>query len=136
MEGIRMNAQRALRNKIFLAVLDFLEDHYDYDFPRIDPDGSHTAEALELTQLIMDGVDPQGIWEDGYSSGAGDNYSGTSVGEIDSSTEEDRTPNPYEGTGREARQDGNINVERLRGMLRRATLYSKSIEYLSERDDL
>lgn len=76
-----MSAQRELRNKIFLEVLDFLEDHYDYDFPRIDPDGSHTAEALELTQIILGAVDAQEIWEDGYSSGAGDNYSGTPVGE-------------------------------------------------------
>ena len=76
-----MSAQRELRNKIFIEVLDFLEDHFDCDCPRIDPDGSHTAEALELTQLILGAVDAQEIWEDGYSSGAGDNYSGTPVGE-------------------------------------------------------
>lgn len=131
-----MNAQRALRNKIFLEVLDFLETHYDYDFPRIDPDGSHTAEALELTQAILGAVDARGIWEDGYSSGAGDNYSGTPVGEIDSSLWDERTPNPYESAGRDSRQNGYIDVKVLREGLRDATLYAKSIEYLSERDDL
>lgn len=131
-----MNANRELRDKVFIAVHDFLEDHYDYDFPRADPDGSHTAEALELTQIILGEVDAQDIWEDGYSSGAGDNYSGTLVGEIDSSLWDERTDNPYEDTGKETRQDGNIDVERLRDRLRSVTLYSKSIEYLSERDDL
>lgn len=127
-----MNANRELRQKIFIAVHDFLENHFDCDCPRIDPDGSQTAEALELTQIILGEVDPQEIWEDGYSSGAGDNYSGTPVGEIDPRLEEDRTPNPYEGTG----QDGYIDVEALRVRLRGATLYAKSIEYLSERNDL
>ena len=131
-----MNANRELRQKIFIAVHEFLEDHFDCDCPRIDPDGSQTAEALELTQIILGEVDPQEIWEDGYSSGAGDNYSGTTVGEIDPTLEEDRTSNPYEDTGRVSRQDGYIDVEALRVGLRGATLYAKSVEYLSERNDL
>lgn len=48
-----MNANRELRQKIFIAVHDFLEDNYDCDCSRIDPEGSHTAEALKLTQLIL-----------------------------------------------------------------------------------
>lgn len=124
-----MNANRALRRNVFAVVHDFLEDHYDCDCPRIDPEGSHTAEALELTHLILGIVDPQEIWEDGYSSGAGDNYSGTPVGEVDPTLDDDRSPNPYEGTG-------SIDVDRLRDRLRGVTLYAKSIEYLSERDDL
>ena len=90
-----MNANRELRHRVFAAVHDFLEDHYDYDFPRADPEGSHTAEALELTEIILGAVDAQSVWEDGYSSGAGDNYSGTPVGEIDPTLYGDRTPNPY-----------------------------------------
>ena len=121
-----MNANRALRNNVFMAVHDFLEDHYDCDCPRIDPDGSHTAEALELTHLILGIVDPQEIWEDGYSSGAGDNYSGTPVGEIDPSLEDEGTSNPYE----------DIDTDRLRAWLRDATVYAKSMEHLSEREDL
>ena len=124
-----MSANRALRNNVFVVVHDFLVDNYDCDCPRIDPDGSHTAEALELTQRILGAVDAQEIWEDGYSSGAGDNYSGTPVGEIDPTLDDDRTHNPYEGKG-------SIDTDRLRDSLRGATLYSKSIEYLSERDDL
>lgn len=131
-----MTTNRELRLNVFMAVHDFLEDHYDCDCPRIDPEGSHTAEALKLTHLILGVVDPQEIWEDGYSSGAGDNYSGTPVGEIDPTLECDRTHNPYEGTGRVSRQDGYIDVEGSRKGLRGATLYAKSIEYLSERDDL
>lgn len=95
-----MSANRELRHNVFEAVHDFLEDTYDCDCPRADPDGSHTAEALELTQRILGAVDAQGIWEDGYSSGAGDNYSGTPVGEIDSTIDDDRTPNPYGGKAR------------------------------------
>ena len=131
-----MSTNRELRLKVFMAVHDFLEDHFDCDCPRIDPEGSHTAEALELTQSILGAVDAQEIWEDGYSSGAGDNYSSTPVGEIDSSLCDERTPNPYEGTGRSPRQNGYIDVEALRKGLRDATLYAKSMEYLSERDDL
>lgn len=131
-----MNANRELRQKIFIAVHDFLADNYDCDCSRIDPDGSQTTEALELTQLILGEVDPQEIWEDGYSSGAGDNYSGTTVGEIDSSLWDERTPNPYEDTGRVPRQNGYIDVEALREGVRNATLYAKSLEYLSERNDL
>lgn len=131
-----MTTNRELRHNVFTAVHDFLEDNYDCDCARIDPEGSHTAEALKLTQIILGVVDAQEIWEDGYSSGAGDNYSGTPVGEIDSTLDDDRSPNPYEGTGRVSRQDGYIDVEVLRKGLRDATLYAKSIEYLSERDDL
>lgn len=131
-----MNANRALRNNVFVVVHDFLEDTYDCDCPRIDPEGSHTAEALKLTQIILGVVDAHEIWEDGYSSGAGDNYSGTPVGEIDPSLWDERTPNPYEGTGMVPRQNGYINVEALREGLRNATLYAKSMEYLSERNDL
>ena len=124
-----MTTNRELRLNVFAAVHDFLEDHYDCDCPRIDPEGSHTAEALKLTHLILGVVDPQEIWEDGYSSGAGDNYSGTPVGEIDPTLECDRTHNPYGGKG-------SIDTDRLRDWLRDATLYAKSTEYLSERDDL
>ena len=59
-----MNANRELRQKIFIAVHDFLEDHFDCDCPRIDPDGSHTAEALKLTEAILDVVNAQEVWED------------------------------------------------------------------------
>ena len=90
-----MNANRELINNVFIAVHDFLEDNYDCDCPRIDPEGSHTAEALKLSEIILGAVDAQGIWEDGYSSGAGDNYSGTPVGEIDPTLGVDRTPNPF-----------------------------------------
>ena len=90
-----MSANRELRNNVFVVVHDFLEDNYDCGCTRIDPEGSHTAEALELTQIILGVVDPQEIWEDGYSSGAGDNYSGTPVGEIDPALGVDRTPNPF-----------------------------------------
>lgn len=131
-----MNANRALRQKIFIAVHDFLEDHFDCDCPRIDPEGSHTAEALKLTQLILGVVDAQEIWEDGYSSGAVDNYSSTPVGEIDSALWDERTPNPYEGTGSVPRQNGYIDVEAWREGLRNATMYAKSMEYLSKRNDL
>ena len=99
-----MNANRELRQNVFMTVHDFLVDNYDCDCPRIDPEGSHTAEAQKLTQLILGAVDAQEIWEDGYSSGAGDNYSSTPVGEIDSSLCDERTPNPYEGAGRVPRE--------------------------------
>ena len=124
-----MTTNRELRLNVFAAVHDFLEDHYDCDCPRIDPEGSHTAEALKISEIILGAVDAQGIWEDGYSSGAGDNYSGTPVGEIDPTLECDRTHNPYGGKG-------SIDTDRLRDWLRDATLYAKSTEYLSERDDL
>lgn len=124
-----MTTNRELRLNVFMAVYDFLEDHYGCDCPRIDPEGSHTAEALKLSEIILGAVDAQGIWEDGYSSGAGDNYSGTPVGEIDPTLDTDRTPSPYEGKG-------SIDTDRLRDWLRDATLYAKSTEYLSERDDL
>lgn len=74
-----MTSNRELRQKIFIAVHDFLLDNYDCDCPRIDPEGSHTAEAQKLTQLILSVVDAQEIREDG----AGDNYSGAPVGELD-----------------------------------------------------
>lgn len=48
-----MSARRELRQKVFITVLDFLDEHYDCDCPRADPDGSNTAEAGNLTALIL-----------------------------------------------------------------------------------
>lgn len=48
-----MTTNRELRHAVFMAVHDFLEDHYVCDCPRADPEGSHTAEALELTELVI-----------------------------------------------------------------------------------
>ena len=48
-----MSISRELRLEIFATIHDFLEAHYDCDCPRADPDGSHTAEALSLAELVI-----------------------------------------------------------------------------------
>ena len=42
-----------LRHKIFITALNFLDEHYDCDCPGADPDGSNTAEALNLAELVL-----------------------------------------------------------------------------------
>ena len=52
-----MSTSRELRLEIFATIHDFLEAHYDCGCPRIDPDGSHTAEALSLAELVISGME-------------------------------------------------------------------------------
>lgn len=51
-----MTTRRELSHMVFPVVLDFLDDHYDCDCPRADPDGSNNYEALELTELVLSEV--------------------------------------------------------------------------------
>ena len=52
-----MSIPRELRLQIFADIHDFLETEYDCDHPRWDPDGSHTAEALNLTELVLSRIE-------------------------------------------------------------------------------
>ena len=64
-----MKTRRELRLKIFASIHDFLEANYDCGCPRIDPDGSHTAEAGRLTRTVLDSINVADIWDMGYSAG-------------------------------------------------------------------